>query len=44
MGESWGMANTFLLEPINTTYMHDLGKFIHHHKVQVKYYLSSSIY
>ena len=38
VGESWGMANTFLLGLINATYMHDLKSLVYNHKVQVKYY------
>ena len=36
VGESWGMANTFLLRLINTTYMHDLKSLVYNHKEQVK--------
>ena len=32
------MANTFLLELINVTYMHDLKSLVYNHKGQVKYY------
>ena len=38
LGESWGMANTFLLGLINATYMHDLKSLVYNHKEQVKYY------
>ena len=38
IGESWGMANTFLLGLINATYMHDLKSLVYNHKEQVKYY------
>ena len=32
IGESWGMANTFLLGLINATYMHDLKSLVYNHK------------
>ena len=35
IGESWGMANTFLLGLINATYMHDLKSLVYNHKEQV---------
>ena len=38
IGESWGMANTFLLGLINATYMHDLKSLVYSHKEKVKYY------
>ena len=38
IGESWGMANTFLLGLINATYMHDLKSLVYNHKEQVGYY------
>ena len=38
LGESWGMANTFLLGLINAAYMHDLKSLVYNHKEQVKYY------
>ena len=38
IGESWGMANTFLLGLINATYMHDLKSLVYNRKEQVKYY------
>ena len=38
IGESWGMANTFLLGLIIATYMHDLKSLVYNHKEQVKYY------
>ena len=38
IGESWGMANTFLLGLINTTCMHDLKSLVYNHKKQVAYY------
>ena len=38
IGESWGIANTFLLGLINATYMHDLKSLVYNHKEQVKYY------
>ena len=38
LGESWGMANTFLLGLIDTTYMHDLKSLVYNHRKQVAYY------
>ena len=38
LGESWGMANTFLLGLVNATYMYDWKSLVYKHKEQVKYY------
>ena len=29
LGENWGMANTFFLEPIDTTHMHDMKSILY---------------